>query len=75
MAKVIESCTWSLIGSSRRVWKIGVLTVMQPHEVEVILFQWKIDCENFRERSFVWYLGPPPKKTKKLLYLDYALNY
>jgi hypothetical protein len=23
----------------------------------------------------VWYLGPPPKKTKKLLYLDYALNY
>jgi hypothetical protein len=43
MAKVIESCTWSLIGSSRRVRKIGVLTVMQPHEVEVILFQWKID--------------------------------
>jgi hypothetical protein len=43
MTKVIESCTWSLISSSCRVWKIGVLTVMQPHEVEVILFQWKMD--------------------------------
>jgi hypothetical protein len=43
MANVIESCTWSLISCSHRVWKIGVLTVMQPHEVEVILFQWKMD--------------------------------
>jgi hypothetical protein len=43
MAKVIESCTWSLIGCSHRTWKIGVLTVLQPEEVQVIVCQWKID--------------------------------
>ena len=64
MAKVIESCTWSLIGSSYRVWKIGVLTVMQPHEVEVILFQWKIDWKTLGRGHFCDILAKKKKKQK-----------
>lgn len=41
MVKVIESCMWSLIISSLRIWKIGVLIVMQPEEVDVIVFHGK----------------------------------
>ena len=72
--KIVESCTWSLIGSSHRVWKIGVLTVMQPHEVEVILFQWKRDWKTLG-RGHLCDILAKKKKHRKLLYLAYALRY
>ena len=62
--KIVESCTWSLIGSSHRVWKIGVLTVMQPHEVEVILFQWKRDWKTLGRGHFCDILAKKKKKQK-----------
>ena len=57
-------CTWSLISCSHRVWKIGVLTVMQPHEVEVILFQWKIDWKTLGRGHFCDILAKKKKKQK-----------
>ena len=60
--KIVESCTWSLIGSSHRVWKIGVLTVMQPHEVEVILFQWKRDWKTLGRGHFCDILAKKKKQ-------------
>ena len=67
--KIVESCTWSLIGSSHRVWKIGVLTVMQPHEVEVILFQWKIDWKTLGRGHFCDILAKKKKKKQKTFVL------
>ena len=58
-------CTWSLISCSHRVWKIGVLTVMQPHEVEVILFQWKRDWKTLGRGHFCDILAKKKKKKKQ----------
>ena len=32
------------------VWSVDS---MQPEEIDIIAFEWKIDSENFREWSFV----------------------
>ena len=66
MTKVIESCTWSLIGSSCMVWSVdsNAATRSWGHTISV-----ENRLKNFRKRSFLWYFGQKKKKNQKTFVL------